>query len=135
MREQKMPTIVFCCAVCQLPLTSELRRLEDLSLLVPEAGREYLPQGFFHVEDGTCFEMAVGQYLVNLKDMSHTKYHPDTRRLIGCCGPSGYNGRNVVCSKGHEVGTEIADCLTPHATALDPAAVTLETAEWASLFF
>jgi len=61
---------------------------------------------------------AAGRVLVNLADLVGTKHHPDYRRRAGCCGLDGLDGPNLVCSNGHEVGTEKSDCWMPHAAVL-----------------
>lgn len=40
----------------------------------------------------------------------------------GCCGPSGLDGPNLGCSHDHVVGTEVADCWTPHFVFFDAGA-------------
>jgi hypothetical protein len=48
--------------------------------------------------------------LVNLNDLVGTEHHQDRHRLNGCCGLDGCDGPNLVCPKGHEIGTERSDC-------------------------
>ena len=57
-------------------------------------------------------------WLVNLQDAINTKHHSDRRRLNGYCGPAGFDGPNIVCINGHEVGTEHSDCWMPHVLEL-----------------
>ncbi len=59
---------------------------------------EGLPQAWMHLEDVAPF---VGD-------------SADTRRMSGCCGPSGIDGPNRVCACGVDVGTESSDCWTWH---------------------
>jgi hypothetical protein len=53
--------------------------------------------------------------------MVNTRYHDDPLRMSGCCGPSGIDGVNTLCTNGHEVATESSDCWTgPHYVELEP---------------
>jgi hypothetical protein len=56
--------------------------------------------------------------IVNIADLVSIRRHPDFRRLNGCCGLDGCDGPNLVCTNGHEIGTEKSDCWTPHAAVL-----------------
>ncbi|MFI9386542.1 hypothetical protein [Kutzneria sp. NPDC052558] len=46
------------------------------------------------------------------------------RRSIGCCGPAGTDGPNLVCWCDTEIATEVNDCYTPHEIRLEPDRVT-----------
>lgn len=122
-------TIRFRCARCGLLLTPPLQPLPDPALLVPEDGEDYLPDGYYVVNDGRYYAVDVGAYLVNRKDVFNTEPHPNPSRLNGCCGLDGLSGPNTVCRHGHEVGTERSDCWHAHSLALIPAAVVLEPVE------
>jgi hypothetical protein len=53
--------------------------------------------------------------------------HPDSRRLVGCCGIAGQDGPNLVCGGcGVEVATRESDCWTDNPVALIATAVTDE---------
>jgi hypothetical protein len=119
--------VVFRCSACELALTKPLARLDDLSRLSEKDGEDHVPQGFYLVapdpgEDGGYYSEAAGQFLINLRDLRNTRRHPDGRRLNGCCGLDGCDGKNLVCVNGHEVGTERSDCWLAHSAALDPSA-------------
>lgn len=75
---------------------------------------------YFPVPGGQDF---AGAFAIALVDLVGVGYHPDARRLIGCCGPNGAGGRNRVCGCGCEVGTERSDCIWPQAVYLDPSHV------------
>ncbi|WP_131831078.1 MULTISPECIES: hypothetical protein [unclassified Frankia] len=65
--------------------------------------------------------------ILNPNDLLGTACHADPRRRIGCCGPDGQNGPNLVCSGcGVEVATEERDCWTDNLVALIAAAVVEE---------
>lgn len=83
-----------------------------------EMEHDRVPLGFYTMERG--------HYLVNLKDVAGTQYHPDSSRLNGCCGLDGMDGMNVLCANGHEVGTEQSDCWVSHAVTFDRSAVWLD---------
>jgi hypothetical protein len=121
--------VLFQCRICGLPLTQPLTRLDDPSRLCEEDEKAHVPRGFYWVapdpaDDGGYYTEAAGDLLVNLEDVTNTRHHPDRRRLTGCCGLDGCNGRNTVCERRHVVGTERSDCWHAHSLALDPAAVT-----------
>ena len=114
---------VLRCGSCGIGLTLPLRGLPDPSLISEEFGNDYIPRGYLLVSDGNYFTNSNGQFVVNLKDLVNTKHHSDFRRLNGCCGLDGCDGKNTLCINGHEVGTERSDCWLPHAILFDPAAV------------
>lgn len=100
-----------------------MQLLEDVSSLSKEDGTDHVPQGFYKVDDGDSYTQFAGQILVNLKDLLNTKYHPDPRRLNGCCGLDGTDGRNLMCLNGHEISPEMSDCWLAHVAALAPAMI------------
>jgi hypothetical protein len=116
--------VVVRCRRCGAPLTYPLARLTDRSLLSGNDGEPYLPRGWFTVSNGD-WSGPRGQLIANLGDRTFTAHHPDGRRLNGCCGLDGLDGRNTVCYEGHEVGTEKSDCWMSHALLFDPECVTL----------
>ena len=74
-----------------------------------------MPEGYFRIT--TADDDVVrgdGQFVLNLRDLIHTSHHPDPQRSQGCCGRDGSEGMNIVCSNGHEIGTECSDCWMPH---------------------
>ncbi len=123
-----MEKTIFRCSTCRLPLTSPLSRLNSTTCLVAQDGQDYVPAGFFVIEDGSYYTQATGQYLLNPNNLVNTKYHADLGRLNGCCGLDGCDGMNVVCLNGHEIGTERSDCWMAHSTALNPIVVRSEKA-------
>lgn len=100
--------IVLRCVVCGIALTRPVEPLDDASLLCPEDGRPYVPEGRLWLSDGDYYP--IGEWALNLADLVNTRHHPDGRRLNGCCGLDGCDGINRVCANGHEVGTERSDC-------------------------
>jgi hypothetical protein len=95
-----------------------LRLLLGKDALDLRDGHDLLPQGSFSISDGESEPEETGDYLVNLKDLQNTKRHRAHRRLIGCCGPDGLGGLNLLCEKGHEIGTERSDCWLSHHAVL-----------------
>ncbi len=92
-------------------------------VLCDEDGKDHIPPGFFKISDGGFFTGTSGEYLVNLRDLTNTRHHPDSRRLNGCCGLDGVDGKNLVCNNGHEVGVERSDCWMPHTAHFAPESV------------
>ena len=115
-------------------MTAPLTLLDDPQLLREVDGEDHVPVGFFWPapppgQTGGYYTEAAGDFLVNLKDAINVRNHPDSKRLNGCCGLDGCDGRNTVCSNGHEVGTERSDCWMAHSLALDPNRVELRTVD------
>ena len=86
-------------------------------------GAPAVPEGFYAISDDDYWTGSSGLVLVNLADLTGTRHHPDSRRLSGCCGPMGEDGPNLVCERGHEIGTENSDCWMAHAAVLLPGVV------------
>ena len=133
---------LFACRSCGTVLTGPLRRLDDaaalgikeLDPLVP-AGR-YWPVSAGHLPSTSSEGVVVdftGHFAVRSEDLICVGDHPDLRRWIGCCGPSGTNGPNRVCSCGQAVGTERSDCMWPAAVYLDPTGVRVMQQDAASM--
>jgi len=107
------------CKTCHAKLTPELQRLPDESHTNEMDGQNYLPTGFYLKSDGTYFTHSKGKIIVNTGDLINANYHPDPRRLNGCCGLHGCDGPNRICVNGHEIATEISDCWMPHAVLFE----------------
>lgn len=125
MDPQETTPVIFHCRTCGAALTSPLVLLRDQNQFRTEDGEDYIPQGTYSLSDGEYFTQSKGRYLVNIKDAKNTRNHSDHRRLNGCCGLDGLDGRNKVCINGHEVGTEHSDCWMPHAIDLEPDLVSV----------
>ncbi len=109
---------VFACPVCGQAITRPLAPLPADCAVCLEDGKAAVRQGFFALSDDDYWTGSFGSPLVNLADLVGTVHHPDTRRIQGCCGPSGCDGPNLVCGQGHEVGTERSDCWMAHGAVL-----------------
>jgi hypothetical protein len=123
-----MESVIFRCAHCGLPLTEPLAELTEGSEHNYTDASDLLPSGFYFIAGLTedkygWWPNSADNYLVNLKDIRNTKHHHDSRRLNGCCGLDGRDGRNLLCANDHEVGTGHSDCWMPHFAAFDPATV------------
>ncbi len=119
-----MENMIFRCAICKLPLSNPVVELVDRTKLAFEdTGCDYLPLGHFAIADKLAIGFESGHAVINLDDAINTRHHPDPKRLFGCCGPSGFSGRNTLCANGHEVGTESSDCHTHRGLDFDPACV------------
>ena len=119
--EPLVSVAVFHCRLCRAILTRPLDLLADTGALSHDENTSLVPGGYYWpVVAGKDF---AGQFAIAIEDMLGVHYHPEDRRLAGCCGPSGAFGPNRVCPAGHEVGTERSDCIWPHAVYLDPTLV------------
>lgn len=111
-------SVIFECPTCHQPVTRPLVPLPDDVPVSYEDGKPAIPEGFFALSDDDYWTGSAGCPLVNLADLVGTQHHPDSRRNSGCCGRDGCDGPNLVCGRGHEVGTEKSDCWMAHAAVL-----------------
>lgn len=102
------------CKKCGIGLTQDLEELKGLSLLDENDEKDFLPVAYYFISNGDFFTDSTSKIITNLKDLKNVKYHSDSSRLSGCCGPSGIDGLNKVCLNGHEIGTAKEDCWMPH---------------------
>ncbi|MFD7894222.1 hypothetical protein ACFV0C_09200 [Streptomyces sp. NPDC059568] len=113
---------IFRCVNCRQVLTNELEPGEPLRgsqrPTVHEVVSPRMAPGTFKVN----FDASL--LILHPDDVPGTERHPDHRRLAGCCGLSGQDGPNLICSGcGAEVATKESDCWTDHLVALAVAAV------------
>jgi hypothetical protein len=103
-----MKTIKIFCRKCNVLLTDELIEIEQDKICFPDE-EEAVPEGrfVFFKQNSTL------SILVNRKQ-ELLNNHSDSYRFYGCCGSSGSNGYNKVCSNNHEVATEFSDCYTSY---------------------
>jgi hypothetical protein len=112
--------IIFECPNCQVALTKPVLPLSLGQTVRLEDGEPAVSEGFFSTSDGQYWSGTEKSPLLNIADLTGTKYHPESRRYGGCCGRDGCDGPNLICLNGHEVGTEKSDCWTPHVAILLP---------------
>jgi hypothetical protein len=119
----------FFCKKCSIVISSDLTELKDLSLINESDGEALIPGGYFLISDGSyyslfqdnqCIYSTKGKYVINKDDLMNWRYHPDKRRVNGCCGCDGLDGINVVCKNGHEIGILKSDCWMPHGFIMEP---------------
>lgn len=112
------------CRTCGVEITSDLIELKDKSLINIEDGQDYIPKGFYLIEDQvssiTTVHEEKGTIVINIQDLINSEYHTNPSRLNGCCGYDGLDGFNRVCINHHEIGTEKSDCWMPHSIILQP---------------
>ncbi|WP_328403320.1 hypothetical protein [Nocardia sp. NBC_00403] len=110
------------CARCGKRLTT------PINLAAPSADRDTPGQPF----------MARGAYAVSWNkgfilhpdDVTGAARDPDPNRWVGCCGPDGTHGPNLVCSGCQtEIATRESDCWKPHFVATIPDETTLITSD------
>lgn len=115
------------CRTCGAVLTTELARLDDVSLLSAIDGEPRISGGFFHVAPDSDFAAERdGGIIVNLEDLTGAQHAKDGRPYNGCCGVDGCDGLNLVCPSGHDVATEMSDCWMPHCAVFQPGLVDLK---------
>jgi len=88
-------------------------------------GQDYIPRGFYLIQEETAYEIFKGSIIINSKDLINSNHHSDSSRLNGCCGLDGCVGMNRVCLQDHEIGTEYSDCWRFHKVVLNPELVQL----------
>jgi hypothetical protein len=107
--------MIFLCAACQIPISSDIRELLDRNLVSNEDGSDFLPRGYYLIaRPDDDMISGQGEFVLNLKDTT------DKSRLNGCCGLDGLDGINTLCANGHEIGTECSDCWMPHYIPMPP---------------
>jgi hypothetical protein len=110
--------VIFECPQCRQPVTRPLMPLPTDLPVRYEDGEAAVPEGFFALSDDDFWTGSAGCPLVNLADLLGTRHHPDARRNSGCCGRDGCDGPNLLCKRGHEIGTEKSDCWMANAAVL-----------------
>lgn len=111
------------CRTCKIEISKELTELENFNLLNTNDGQDYIPEGFFIIDNKKADIELEGAIIINIKDLTNSAYHLDDSRLNGCCGYDGLDGMNRVCLNNHEIGTENSDCWMFHFVSLDPELV------------
>ena len=111
------------CRACAAVLTPPLRR--HRGPLGYEDGEDFVPRGTVGLTDGELLGAGLEHYATHLEDAKLLGYVTDRLRLSGCCGPSGCDGKNRVCTCGAEIATEKSDCWMPHGVVFDPEKVEL----------
>lgn len=107
------------CNACHIEITELLSELKDLSLINKKDGQDYIPRGFYMIDEEEDNGSIKRTYIINTKDLINSKHHSNSSRLNGCCGLDGCDGMNRVCLHDHEIGTEYSDCWTYHKVILD----------------
>ena len=118
--------ILYCR--CGTPITVALTK--TATLLGAQDGRPLIPDGTIYVVDADFADWAQarpGDWLVNKADLQGCV---DGGVRNGCCGVDGQDGLNVLCSQGHDIGTEVSDCWTPHFVLLDQTKIRTQRPEW-----
>ncbi len=98
------------CKKCNLKLTDELYEVHKSALRFDD-GTDMIEKNKYSVITNECNKQ---KELVIAVDDYYFKNHEDSRRFTGCCGSSGMDGMNKVCTNGHEVATEFSDCYMSH---------------------
>jgi hypothetical protein len=117
---------VFVCVVCGSVVCGPVEPLEDPKQIGRKDGEPAVPRGRFATADPLMEGSFGGWYMLNLADAVGTKPHRESGRWNGCCGADGMDGKNTLCEKGHEIGTECSDCWMAHALMLDPKSVEMK---------
>jgi len=112
-----MARLIFWCARCDVPLSSALERVDDLSVVGEEDAQPLIPHGRYMLSAAlldaghTWSGLTRDEIIVNLRDVINIQ--PGGTRN-GCCGVDGLDGINTFCVNGHPIGTEKSDCWMPH---------------------
>jgi len=100
------------CKICNIPISKEVEELGEIpkNHISENSKEDYIPVGKYFIvkDDLDPIVLPKGNYVLNLKDVINTKYHPN--RIDGCCGIAGSEKPNVLCKNSHEIGTEYSDC-------------------------
>ncbi|AHN22380.1 hypothetical protein FCT18_08040 [Lysinibacillus sphaericus] len=113
------------CKACKLEISESLIELKDLNLINKNDGQDYIPRGFYLIQQETAYDIVKGSIIINIKDLINSKRHSNRSRLNGCCGLDGCDGMNRVCLHNHEIATEYSDCWRIHQVIFNPELVEL----------
>ena len=47
-------------------------------------GQDYIPRGFYLIQEETAYEILKGSIIINIKDLINSNHHSDSSRLNGC---------------------------------------------------
>ncbi|GAA2216478.1 hypothetical protein GCM10009850_119470 [Nonomuraea monospora] len=109
------------CARCGHRLTTAIQQQE-----APPADRDV--PGKPLVVLGTYATSWNYGFVLHPHDVKGAERHADSRRWSGCCGPSGLDGPNLICSGCQtEIGTQESDCWKPHFVVTLPDATQMRT--------
>lgn len=96
-----------------------------MNLINENNGQDYIPRGFYLIQEETAYEILKGSIIININDLINSKHHSDSSRLNGCCGLDGGYEMNRVCLHDDGIVTEYSDCWMFHMVVLDPKQVKL----------
>lgn len=129
---------MFVCARCGQCLTAEVIETElpahETRNDAAEGGlfQPLMPQGTYAVDPERSSRQRIGRHsppgtvVLNPADVPGAAQHPKPYRNIGCCGPDGLQGPNLVCqSCGTEIGTAQTDCWVAPVIRLEPTALSV----------
>ncbi len=117
------------CTACGQILTKPLRFVSADFVPEYEDGQDVVEPGQIWIADDSYATRLTDCYVTNISDVTATKYHPDHRRLNGCCGYNDSEGPNLVCQCGVEVGSEMSDCWVPRMSCFSPLVTNLTGGE------
>jgi hypothetical protein len=110
------------CKTCNLEISEPL---SEFNLINEKDGQDYIPRGFYLIQEETSYELLKGSIIINIKDLINSNRHSDSSRLNGCCGLDGCDGMNRVCLHDQEIGTEYSDYWRFHKVVLNSELVQL----------
>ena len=64
------------CKICKLEVSKKVIELDNLSFLNEDEGQDYIPEGYFIVDDGIADITLKGSNII--KDLTNSKYHQMT---------------------------------------------------------
>lgn len=118
--------MIIKCKQCAVELTENLHSLQDKYLINEDCEKDFIPRGYYLIEDGNYFTQEQGNIIVCTSSIKNIVDHFDSNRLSGCCG-LGSVRLNQTCINKHEIGTMFSDCWTPLAMVFDSQLTMCET--------
>jgi hypothetical protein len=107
------------CARCGHHLTTAIEEEETPPVDRDVPGKALVAMGTYRTSWNHAF-------LLHPDNVDGAERHADSRRWSGCCGPSGLDGPNLICSGCKvEIGTQESDCWKPHFVVTTPDATQL----------
>ena len=69
------------CKACNLEISEPLLELKDLNLINKKDGQDYIPRGFYLIQEETAYELLKGSIIINKKDLINSNRHSDSSRI------------------------------------------------------
>ncbi|MCG8576529.1 MAG: hypothetical protein MI810_16710 [Flavobacteriales bacterium] len=117
----------FYCNKCNTKINEDPIEEFDSSQIKMKSEAQLLPVGKFVYAHDVQINFGVEiKYLVHQHSVRF-RYHEDSSRHHGCCGPSNFEQLTLICPNcKNEIGLISGDCLFPHFVGISPKGISLK---------